>query len=150
MKYKINDLREVKIKTDNLNITQEQAILIANANKCLKDSIFFEGLESNLKYGYIGFSKFGVKKIIYHEVTAIDSDTGNELYLEREAWYIKVLEGEYGATEFRKNIETGDIEEIAYLDGDLSDKNICCLVFIDSGEYLYLTNDLMKYIKNKN
>ena len=140
-------LREIIIQPENMNITAEQAIRIANTNKCLKDSFFLEQLKNNLRYGYIGFTKFGVKKVTFHELTAIDEDTGKGLYTEREAWYIKVLEGEWGATKFEENSETGEIKETENWDGDFDEESdISCLIFIDNGEYLYLTNELKSYI----
>lgn len=143
-------LKKKTIQPENMEITAEQAIRIANTNKCLKDSFFLEQLKNNLRYGYIGFTKFGVKKVIFHEVTAIDTDTGNKLYIEREAWYIKVLEGKWGATKFKKNLETGEIEETENWDGDFDEEsNISCLIFTDNGEYLYLTNELSTNIFEK-
>ena len=96
-----------------------------------------------MRYGYIGFTKFGGKRVVFHEVTVIDEDTGEELYIERKAWYIKVLNGEWGATEFKEDETTGEKIEIADVDGCFfEDCNISCLVFCDNGEYLYLTEDL--------
>lgn len=148
MKQEINKkLEEITLNPDDMNITEEQAIRIANTNKCLKDSIFLEQLKNKLKYGYIGFTKFGIKKVIYHEVTAIDKDTVKELYREREAWYIKVLKGEWGAAEFVEDLSIEEREEIANVDGEFTpEDNICCLVFIDNGEYLYLTEELISYV----
>ena len=143
-------LKSIKINPENMNITLEQAVIIANNNKCLKDSYFLEQLKNNMSYGYIGFTKFGGKRVIFHEVTAIDEDTGEELYIERKAWYIKVLEGEWGATEFKEDEVTGEKIEIADVDGVfVADGDISCLVFCDDGEYLYLTEDLKKYVFDK-
>lgn len=145
--FKQEKIRKIKIDSDNMKITQDEAVIIANTNKCLKDSIYLEELKNNLCYGYIGFTNFGVKKVIYHEVTAIDEDTGKELYIEREAWYVKVLEGEWGATKFEEDPITKEKIETENWDGDFSEEdNICCLVFIDNGEYLYLTDELLKYV----
>ena len=36
-----NKLEEIEIQPEKMNITKEQAILIANSNTCLKDSVFF-------------------------------------------------------------------------------------------------------------
>ena len=143
------NLKKITIKPENINITAEQAVRIANTNKCLKDSFFKEQVKKNMKYGYIGFTKFGVKRVIYEEVTAID-EKGRELYHEREAWYVKVLEGEWGATKYEEDCNTGEKRAIEDWDGYFTSKdNICCLIFVDNGEYLYLTEDLLPYIYNK-
>ena len=143
------NLKKITIEPENINITADQAVRIANTNKCLKDSLFLEQVKNNFKYGYIGFTKFGVKRVIYQEVTAID-EKGRELYHEREAWYIKVLEGEWGATKYEEDYDIGEKRAIENWDGYFTSKdNICCLIFVDNGEYLYLTKDLLPYIYNK-
>ena len=143
-------LKEIIIEPEHMNITAEQAVRIANTNKCLKDSFFLEQLKNNLRYGYIGFTKFGVKKVIYHEVTARDEEKGQECYTEREAWFIKVLEGEWGATKFEEDPITKERIETEDWDGDFNqDENICCLIFTDNGEYLYLTKELIPYVFEK-
>ena len=143
------DLKKIMIKPENINITAEQAVIIANTNKCLKDSFFKEQVKKNLKYGYIGFTEFGVKKVIYHEVTAKD-EMGRELYYEREAWYIKVLSGEWGATKYEDDPSTGEKIAIENWDGEFdSNDNICCLIFVDNGEYLYLSEELLQYVFDK-
>ena len=111
-----NSLKEIAIKPEKINITAKEAVKIANTNKCLKDSFFKEQVKKNMKYGYIGFSKFGVKKVIYHEVTAKD-EKGRECYHERNAWYIKVLEGEWGATKYKDDPNTGEKIPIEDWDG---------------------------------
>ena len=144
-----NSLKKIAIKPEKINITAKEAVKIANTNKCLKDSFFKEQVKKNMKYGYIGFSKFGLKKVIYHEVTAKD-EKGRDCYHERNAWYIKVLEGEWGATKYKDDPNTGEKIPIEDWDGYFTPKdNICCLVFIDDGEYLYLTKELIPYVFEK-
>ena len=148
MEQKIDKkLEKIKIEPEIMNITAKEAVVIANNNKCLKDSIFLENLKNNLSYEYIGFTKFGVKRVKFYEETAIDEETGKSLYHERNAWYVKVLNGEWGATKFEEILNTNEINEIEYLDGEFRPQdNIACLIFEDNGEYLYLTKELIPYI----
>lgn len=141
-----NEYEIIRIDPDNMEITAEEAVKIANSNKCLKDSIFLSELKNNIRYGYIAFKKFAVKKVTFHEVTEVD-EMGRKYYIPKDAWYVKVINGDYGYTIFEKDSETEEIIEIEDCDGCFDEKsNISCLIFIEDGEYMFLTEDLEKEI----
>jgi len=113
-------------------ISEDAAIAIVNSDFGLKDSIYKEGLKNNLHYDLIEFKEFGVRLVKYDN---------------NFAWHIKVVSGNWGATKFIKFL--GLKISFENIDGIFEEENnINCLVFIDSGKYVYLRNNDLSDFEN--
>jgi len=110
-------------------ITEKDAITIANNNKTLKQAIYEEGLKHNIRYDLLIFKKFKIKLVKYYD---------------KFAWLIKVIDGEFGYTKYRKILG----KRIEYISGNgcfEENSNIYCLVMVNDGEFIYIdSNDLDK------
>lgn len=102
-------------------ITEKEAIAIANNE--LKQAIFKEGKKQKRYYGLLLFEEFAIKLI----------KDGDEY-----AWLIKLTKGEWGATEYKGFFVKNEIMS----DGEFDEEsNIRCLVYVDTGEFIYLAED---------
>ena len=119
-----------RIKPDY--ISEKEAIAIANHDLCLKNSIYREGLKENLCYGLIRFDEFAIKLVKYNGCFS---------------WHIKVIKGEWGATYFKKFLWFKF--DYQNWDGIFDENsNISCLIFIDTGEYIYLKEEDLKELSD--
>lgn len=128
-------------------VNAESAISIANSNIGLKNSIYKEALKKNIYYGFIGFSKFKVSLVFYESTLC---------------WLVKVCNGEWGLTKFKKVPLTNKTIDLLHCDGCFDeDCNIWCLVTVEEGDYMYCSevneekikyatkNDLDSFFKEK-
>ena len=108
-------------------IDEKQAIAIANNNLTLKTSLNKKILKNNSRYGLITFERFKIKLV---RVSG------------RLAWIIKVVYGEWGSTDFIKIPLVNKYITKSLSDGDFDEKsNICCLVMVEDGEYIFVENE---------
>ncbi len=94
-------------------LNREQAIEIASREKNLRKSMYNEAKDKGYCYGIIELNDFYATLVKYNN---------------RYAWYIKVIDGNYGLKEGR-----------IYKKGCFNEySNIRCLVMADDGNYIYL------------
>ena len=103
-------MSEIKYETVNNEITTRESA-IALADYCLKNSIYRKARKRHFYYGLIYFDKFDIALVNYKGFLA---------------WHIKVIEGEWGATEYK-------FFHRIYWDGDFDESsNISCLITLDN------------------
>jgi len=103
-------------------VGKKEAIAIANNDKTLKQAIFTEGKKAKMLYGLIIFHKFKIRLVKWGSYFA---------------WHIKVVSGEWGASEYI-NILGYKFQWCSW-DGDFTEEdNINCLVLVDNGQFIYL------------
>lgn len=97
-------------------INRNQAISIADSEKNLRRSMYNEAINEGFNYGLIEINNYYATLVKFEN---------------RYAWYIKVIDGKYGAKKENKYIK-GYFDEYS---------NIRCLVFADNGMYVYLNKN---------
>lgn len=115
-------------------ITEKDAIAIANNNKTLKQAIYEEGLKHNIRYDLLIFKKFKIKLVKWYD---------------EYGWLIKVIDGEFGYTEYRKILG----KRIEYISGNgyfEENSNIYCLVMAYDGEFIYINSKDLNKVKPVN
>lgn len=127
---KKNDIENVFVDY----VGKKEAIAIANNDKTLKQALYLEGRKKNILYGLLIFHEFKIKLVKWGSYFA---------------WHIKVVDGEWGATEY-KNI-LGFKLKFCSCDGNFTEEdNINCLVLIDNGQFIYLKEDELQFIQEAN
>jgi len=112
-------------------VTAKEAVAIANSNVGLKNAIYKEAAKKDFYYGLTLFYEFKVKLVKWGSYFA---------------WHLKLTKGEWGAAKYKRIF--GIRFRHLLLDGYfLEDCNINCLVKIDDGEFIYLKEEDLKYIK---
>lgn len=118
-----------KIKVNYID--KKEAIAIANNDKTLKQAMYSEAKKSGMIFGLLIFNEFKVKLVKW----------GSHF-----AWHLKLIDGEWGATKYNKIF--GIKFKTLMCDGIFTEEdNINCLVLIDDGEFIYLKDEDLKFIK---
>lgn len=108
-------------------INKDEAIAIANNDRTLKTDLNKQSLKYNSRYGLILFNEFKIKLVRVSD---------------RLAWFIKVVSGDWGSTEFIKIPLINKFIIKSYSDGIFTEEdNICCFVLVEGGEYFFVEDE---------